>query len=181
MEHMTTAAVIQSVSGPVVKARRQAPLGVGEAVSVGPAGLLGEGRKVATLQILQRRVCVAPVIGVAIRGPYLREIARNITHIPPNIPHNRVPIRGGDVSVLHLRFTFLTWVRGRGRAWGLVSRIIIVCIVSCTPEAMGRMLQRPRHRLVVSMLEKPQVCDRIEEVVKGSLVELSPRAESQPA
>jgi excisionase family DNA binding protein len=48
-------------------------------------------------------------------------------------------------------------------------------------ESMGRMLQRPRHRLVVSMLEKPQVCDRIEEVVKGSLVEMAPVAESQSA
>jgi hypothetical protein len=27
------------------------------------------------------------------------------------------------------------------------------------------------------MLEKPQVCERIEEVVKGSLMELSPDAE----
>jgi excisionase family DNA binding protein len=49
-------------------------------------------------------------------------------------------------------------------------RVILVI----PPETMGRMLQRPRHRLVVSMLEKPQVCDRIEEVVKGSLVELAP-------
>jgi len=56
-------------------------------------------------------------------------------------------------------------------------RVILVT----PPEAMSRMLQRPRHRLVVSMLEKPEVCERIEEVVKGSLVELSPAAKSQPA
>jgi excisionase family DNA binding protein len=48
-------------------------------------------------------------------------------------------------------------------------------------EAMGRMLQRPRHRLVVSMLEKPQVCDRIEEVVRGSMVELALPAKGQSA
>jgi len=56
-------------------------------------------------------------------------------------------------------------------------RVILVI----PPESMGRVLQRSRHRLVVSMLEKPQVCDRIEEVVRGSLVELSPAAESRPA
>jgi len=49
-------------------------------------------------------------------------------------------------------------------------RVILVI----PPESMGRMLQRPRHRLVVSMLEKPQVCDRIEEVVKSSMVEMAP-------
>jgi len=37
-----TSAIIQSVSGPVVKARRHAPLTVGEAVHVGPNALLGE-------------------------------------------------------------------------------------------------------------------------------------------
>ena len=51
-------------------------------------------------------------------------------------------------------------------------RVILVI----PPDSMARMLQRPRHRLVVSMLEKPHVCDRIEDVVKGSLVELSPAA-----
>jgi excisionase family DNA binding protein len=56
-------------------------------------------------------------------------------------------------------------------------RVILVI----PPESMGRMLQRPRHRLVVSMLEKPQVCDGIEEVVKGSLVEMAPEAQSQSA
>jgi hypothetical protein len=45
---------------------------------------------------------------------------------------------------------------------------------------MSKMLQRPRHRLVVSMLEKPQVCDRIEEVVKGSM-EVTTSAAVQPA
>ncbi|MFH1763810.1 MAG: excisionase family DNA-binding protein [Gemmatimonadota bacterium] len=53
-------------------------------------------------------------------------------------------------------------------------RVILVI----PPDSMGRMLQRPRHRLVVSMLEKPVLCDRIEEVVRGSLVELSPAAKS---
>ena len=37
-----TSAIIHSVSGPVVKARRLAPLGVGEAVAVGNQRLLGE-------------------------------------------------------------------------------------------------------------------------------------------
>jgi excisionase family DNA binding protein len=54
-------------------------------------------------------------------------------------------------------------------------------ILAIPPDSMARMLQRPRHRLVVSMLEKPQVCDRIEEVVKGSLVEGRTPVESQPA
>ncbi|MBT8396566.1 MAG: excisionase family DNA-binding protein [Gemmatimonadetes bacterium] len=54
-------------------------------------------------------------------------------------------------------------------------------ILAIPPDSMGRMLQRPRHRLVVSMLEKPQVCDRIEEVVRGSMLELAPGAESKPA
>jgi DNA-binding NtrC family response regulator len=54
-------------------------------------------------------------------------------------------------------------------------------ILAIPPDSMARMLQRPRHRLVVSMLEKPQVCDRIEEVVKGSLVEGRTPVESKPA
>jgi excisionase family DNA binding protein len=54
-------------------------------------------------------------------------------------------------------------------------------ILAVPPDSMGRMLQRPRHRLVVSMLEKPQVCDRIEEVVRGSLVDLSPAAQTRSA
>jgi excisionase family DNA binding protein len=56
-------------------------------------------------------------------------------------------------------------------------RVILVI----PPEAMGRMLQRPRHRLVVSMLEKPHVCDRIEEVVRGSMVDLVPEAQNRSA
>jgi excisionase family DNA binding protein len=47
--------------------------------------------------------------------------------------------------------------------------------------SMTRMLQRPRHRLVVSLLEKPQLCDRIAEVVRGSLQEMVPVAEGRPA
>jgi len=53
-----------------------------------------------------------------------------------------------------------------------VPHIRVILVIP--PESMGRMLQRPRHRLVVSMLEKPQVCDRIEEVVKGSMLEVAP-------
>lgn len=53
-----------------------------------------------------------------------------------------------------------------------ISHIRVVLVVP--PALMGRMLQRPRHRLVVSMLEKPQVCNRIGEVVKESLVEIAP-------
>ncbi len=62
---------------------------------------------------------------------------------------------------------------------GRIPHVRVILVIP--PESMGRMLQRPRHRLVVSMLEKPQVCDRIEEVVKGSLVELAPTGDSQLA
>ena len=62
---------------------------------------------------------------------------------------------------------------------GRIPHVRVILVIP--PESMGRMLQRPRHRLVVSMLEKPQVCDRIEEVVKGSLVELTPNGDSQLA
>jgi len=62
---------------------------------------------------------------------------------------------------------------------GRIPHVRVILVIP--PESMGRMLQRPRHRLVVSMLEKPQVCDRIEEVVKGSLVELTPGGDSQLA
>jgi len=60
-----------------------------------------------------------------------------------------------------------------------VPHIRVILVVP--PEVMGRVLQRPRHRLVVSMLEKPHVCEHIEEVVRGSLVELSPAAQDQTA
>jgi excisionase family DNA binding protein len=56
-------------------------------------------------------------------------------------------------------------------------RVILVV----PPDAMSRVLKRPRHRLVVSMLEKPQLCDRIEEVVKGSMAEASPTARNRSA
>lgn len=59
---------------------------------------------------------------------------------------------------------------------GRVPHVRVILVIP--PDSMPRMLQRPRHRLVVSMLEKPQVCTRIEDVVKGSLMELS-SAESQ--
>jgi hypothetical protein len=60
-----------------------------------------------------------------------------------------------------------------------VPHIRVILVVP--PESMPRVMQRPRHRLVVSILEKPNVCDQIEEVVKGSLVELSPAAGSRSA
>jgi excisionase family DNA binding protein len=47
-------------------------------------------------------------------------------------------------------------------------RVIMVVPVG----AMDRVLQRPRHRLVVSVLEKPQVCGHIADIVQGSLVPL---------
>ena len=40
--------------------------------------------------------------------------------------------------------------------------------------AMDRVLQRPRHRLVVSILEKPHVCGHIADIVNGSLTQLQP-------
>ncbi|MEZ5716300.1 MAG: V-type ATP synthase subunit A [Paracoccaceae bacterium] len=43
-----TSAILQSVSGPVVKARRTGPLSVGEAVAVGPGRLLGEVVRVSS-------------------------------------------------------------------------------------------------------------------------------------
>jgi len=48
-------------------------------------------------------------------------------------------------------------------------RVRVVLVVP--PPMMGRVLQRPRHRLVASILEKPAVCDRIADVVRESLVE----------
>jgi excisionase family DNA binding protein len=60
-----------------------------------------------------------------------------------------------------------------------VPHIRVILVVP--PDSIARIMQRPRHRLVVSMLEKPQLCDRIEEVVKESLVDLTPEARSQSA
>ncbi len=60
-----------------------------------------------------------------------------------------------------------------------VPHIRVVLVIP--PDTMPRMLRRPRHRLVVSILEKPHVCDRIEEVVRGSMVELSPATEKRQA
>jgi excisionase family DNA binding protein len=47
-------------------------------------------------------------------------------------------------------------------------RVILVV----PPGTIERVLQRPRHRLVVSILEKPQVCGHIADIVNGSLVQL---------
>jgi len=47
-------------------------------------------------------------------------------------------------------------------------RVILVVPVG----AIERVLQRPRHRLVVSVLEKPQVCGHIADIVNGSLIPL---------
>jgi excisionase family DNA binding protein len=60
-----------------------------------------------------------------------------------------------------------------------IPHIRVILVVP--PEAMARVRQRPRHRLVVSILEKPHVCDHIEEAVRGSLVELRPAARNQTA
>lgn len=48
-------------------------------------------------------------------------------------------------------------------------RVRVVLVVP--PALMARILQRSRHRLVASILEKPAVCDHIADVVMGSLVE----------
>jgi len=48
-------------------------------------------------------------------------------------------------------------------------RVRVVLVVP--PSLMARVLQRPRHRLVTSILEKPEVCDRIADVVRRSLFE----------
>jgi len=45
-------------------------------------------------------------------------------------------------------------------------------ILVVPPGALDRVLQRPRHRLVVSVLEKPQVCGHLSDIVSGSLVPL---------
>jgi excisionase family DNA binding protein len=45
-------------------------------------------------------------------------------------------------------------------------------ILVAPPGTIERVLQRPRHRLVVSVLEKPQVCGHIADIVNGSLVQL---------
>lgn len=47
-------------------------------------------------------------------------------------------------------------------------RVILVVPVG----ALERVLQRPRHRLVVSVLEKPQVCGHIADIVQDSLVQI---------
>jgi excisionase family DNA binding protein len=46
-----------------------------------------------------------------------------------------------------------------------------VILVAPTGQ-LERVLQRQRHRLVVSILEKPEVCRHIAEIVDGSLVQL---------
>jgi len=49
------------------------------------------------------------------------------------------------------------------------ARVILVV----PPGTLERVLQRPRHRLVVSILEKPQVCGHIADIVSGSLIPLT--------
>lgn len=51
---------------------------------------------------------------------------------------------------------------------------LVRVILVAPPGQMERMLQRPRHRLVVSILEKPHVCGHIADIVNGSLVQLRP-------
>jgi excisionase family DNA binding protein len=52
------------------------------------------------------------------------------------------------------------------------SRLPHVRVVLVVPSAMlAKMMQRPRHRLVASILEKPTVCDHLAEMVRGSLME----------
>jgi hypothetical protein len=41
-------------------------------------------------------------------------------------------------------------------------------ILVAPPSAVQRIYQRPRHRLVASILEKPLVCDRLAEVVRSA-------------
>jgi excisionase family DNA binding protein len=60
-----------------------------------------------------------------------------------------------------------------------VPRIRVILVVP--GGMMSRILQRPRHRLVVSVLEKPQVCDRLPAVVRDSLVELPAGTSDQTA
>ena len=60
-----------------------------------------------------------------------------------------------------------------------VPHIRVILVVP--PDSIARIMQRPRHRLVVSMLEKPQLCERIEEVVKESMVDLGSEARSRSA
>ena len=59
-----TSATIKSVSGPVVTARRNAPLAVGESVRVGPNALLGEimrlGAEDCTIQIYEDTTGLRP-------------------------------------------------------------------------------------------------------------------------
>ncbi|MFC1662123.1 hypothetical protein ACFL3S_11855, partial [Gemmatimonadota bacterium] len=53
-------------------------------------------------------------------------------------------------------------------------------IMVVPPGMVGRIHQRPRHRLVASILEKPLVCDRLAEVVQGTVTE-DPPAQEQTA
>lgn len=60
-----------------------------------------------------------------------------------------------------------------------VPNIRVILVIP--PDTMTRMLQRPRHRLVASMMEKPNVCEKIEEVVRGSLAGMNPTRTWLPA
>ena len=57
-----------------------------------------------------------------------------------------------------------------------VPRIRVILVLPS--GMMGKVLQRPRHRLVVSILEKPAACERLPEVVMGSLTEPLPGKET---
>ena len=59
-----------------------------------------------------------------------------------------------------------------------VPRIQVILVVPA--GMMPKILKRPRHRLVVSLLEKPQVCERIADLVRGS-VKAPPQQRGQTA
>lgn len=82
-----TSATIKSVSGPVVTARRNAPLAVGESVRVGPNALLGEimrlGAEDCTIQIYEDTTGLRP--GDPVEGTGLPLSVRLGPHLLGNI------------------------------------------------------------------------------------------------
>ncbi len=53
-----------------------------------------------------------------------------------------------------------------------VPRVRVILVIP--PGMMGKVLKRPRHRLVMSILEKPHACERLPQVVQGALTDAHP-------
>ena len=60
-----------------------------------------------------------------------------------------------------------------------VPRIRVILVVPA--GMMGKVLKRPRHRLVMSILEKPHACERLPQVVQSALTETGESSSSRSA